>query len=268
MRIEGAWDGISSLGTKNAGRYYLANIFIVDSHNYGVAMSEAMDFSIMDNIEVWITGRVTRGHVKNSGTGILIHGVDGLRASNLAVFQASKAVVVTSQPEGYPHHKAWVSFSNLHIDKSSQGLVVEGDNPTGLGNMVTLASAQFQCNGQSLVVQGSGSTVRVSAARFKSNGQAAVDILGSNTVTIVGSGFHRVFPEKPEVPALKIGGTRSQKVLVTGCDMEVSDDKAIMCDGIESSSSTTCAGASVMLHANFISKHQSASRVDGDTAVV
>merc|ERR1711971_361172 len=107
------------------------------------------------------------------------------------------------------------------------------------------------------VVQGTGNSVRASASRFKSNGDAAVDIRGSNTVTITGSGLHRVFPQKKHVPALSIkGGGHSQRVLVTGCDMEVSYDTAILCDDVESSNKTRCAGGSVMLMANFISKNQ------------
>merc|ERR1712196_143168 len=38
MRIKNAWDAVSSIGCQNAGRYYIANLFIVNAYNYGVAM--------------------------------------------------------------------------------------------------------------------------------------------------------------------------------------------------------------------------------------
>jgi hypothetical protein len=198
MRIRSAWDAVSSVGTPNAGRYYLANIFIVDAHNYGVAMSQAKDFSSMDNIEVWNTvqGKQHQGY----GTGFLIHGVDGLRASNLATFGTRVGVHVSSNIEGV-QHKAWVSLSNIHTDRTHQSIVVDGS-----GNDISLVGVQAQSNGESLVVNGSNHQVRVSASRLKSNGAAAVDISGANVVTLSGSGLWRVFSRIPRKPALALSG--------------------------------------------------------------
>lgn len=44
---------LAATGTDNAGRFSIANVFIIDCHHYGVAMAAAFDFSTIDNVEVW-----------------------------------------------------------------------------------------------------------------------------------------------------------------------------------------------------------------------
>ena len=88
-------------------------------------------------------------------------------------------------------------------------------------------------------------------------GDAAVKINGSNVVTIAGSGFSRVFPSLPGPPALWIGKNNTQTVLVTGCDLESSDQVAIECAGEkiapdENGNNIVCAGKSAMLSSNFV----------------
>eukprot|EP01045_Picozoa_sp_COSAG04_P005318 COSAG04_NODE_245_length_18929_cov_6.708391_4_plen_3740_part_00 len=262
MRISSAWDAISSLGNQNCGRYYVANIFIVDAHHYGVAMGASFDFSTMDNVEVWNPNSVL---AFANGTGVLINGVDGLRASNIAVFRAATGVQVTDRVEGMPVHNAWVSFSNVLTDFCKVGMVINGSN------VVQLSSGSFQSHETSLNIVGRGGTVRVAASRFKSNGDSAVRISASSIVTIAGSGMHRVFPSIPNVPALRIEapaaddakcnsdseqtGCQESTVLISGCDMEASDKVVIDCAGegvSKNAAPQMCANDSVMLTGNFL----------------
>jgi hypothetical protein len=247
MRISGAWDAVSSLDNPNTARYYLANLFIVDCHHYGVAMGASFDFSTMDGVEVWAPTSLPMFH---NGTGILIMGVDGLRASNLAVFRAAIGVSLQSQLPGMKPHGVWGAFANVNTDFCVQGMVINGSNT------VQLSSGDFQSHETSLNIQGSGGTVRIAGSRFKSNGDAAVKINGSNVVTIDGNGFSRVFPSLPGPPALWIGKNETQTVLVTGCDMESSDQVAIECAGEkitpDENNNIVCAGKSAMLSSNFI----------------
>ena len=182
MRISGAWDAVSSLDNPNAGRYYLANLFIVDCHHYGVAMvpfglfisvicnrewrtlplcsffgcilirngrnmalqGASFDFSTMDGIEVWAPTSLPMFH---NGTGILIMGVDGLRASNLAVFRAAIGVSLQSQLPGMKPHGVWGAFANVNTDFCVQGMVINGSNT------VQLSSGDFQSHETSLNIQ-------------------------------------------------------------------------------------------------------------------
>jgi hypothetical protein len=70
MRISNAWDAVSSLGNTNCGRYYVANLFIVDAHHYGLAMGASFDFSTIDQVEVWNPNSLW---AFNNGTGVLIN---------------------------------------------------------------------------------------------------------------------------------------------------------------------------------------------------
>ena len=70
MRISSAWDAVSSLGNTNCGRYYVANLFIVDAHHYGLAMGASFDFSTIDQVEVWNPNSLW---AFNNGTGVLIN---------------------------------------------------------------------------------------------------------------------------------------------------------------------------------------------------
>lgn len=277
MRISSAWDAVSSLGNPNCGRYYVADIFIVDAHHHGVAMGASFDFSTLDNIEVWNPNSLW---AFNNGTGVLINGVDGVRASNIAVFRASVGLMVTDKVEGMAKHSAWVTFSNILTDYCIQGMVINGSNT------VSLSSGSFQSHETSLSVIGSGGTVRVAASRFKSNGNNAVHINASSIVTISGSGMHRVFPSIKQVPTLKIepvppsaqcnsaagsdGGCQSQTILVTGCDIESSDATVVSCAGKQLSDNSAapilCADETVMLSANFLRPYRNDSLSVGSDA--
>ena len=70
MRISSAWDGVSSLGNANCGRYYVANLFIVDAHHNALAMGASFDFSTIDQVEVWNPNSLW---AFNNGTGVLIN---------------------------------------------------------------------------------------------------------------------------------------------------------------------------------------------------
>ena len=83
MRISSAWDAVSSLGNSNCGRYYVANLFIVDAHHYGLAMGASFDFSTIDQVEVWNPNSLFAFH---NGTGVLINvRCDQLHAASLSL---------------------------------------------------------------------------------------------------------------------------------------------------------------------------------------
>ena len=189
-----------------------------------------------------------------------------MRASNIAVFRASVGVMVTDQVAGMPKRAAWVTFSNVLTDFCVQGMVINGSNT------VSLSSGSFQSHEKSLYVEGSGGTVRVAASRFKSNGNRAVHINASSMVTIAGSGIKRVFPSIKGVPSLSIegvrsseqctssdtsvGGCQSQTIVITGCDMESSDDTVVDCAGKAIADNAVgailCANDTAMLSGNFL----------------
>jgi len=234
MRISGAWDAVSSLGTGNAGRFYIANIFINDCHHYGMALGEAYDLSVLDNVEVWAPTSVS---FFESGVGLLLYGIDGLRASNLGIFRAATAIQVVDQVPGQRKHPMWVTFSNVITDYCKQAMVINGSNT------VSLTSGSFQSHENSLRVSGDGTT-RIGASRFKSNGDVAVIIEGNGTFTMAGSGITRNFPPVKDVPALRIGGDVRQMTLITGCDISCSDPTAVQVD--------PGASESVQMQANFV----------------
>ena len=185
-----------------------------------------------------------------------------MRASNIAVFRASVGVMVTDQVESMPKHSAWVTFSNVLTDYCVQGMVINGSNT------VSLSSGSFQSHEKSLYVEGAGGTIRVAASRFKSNGDHAVHINASSVVTIVGSGIKRVFPSIKSVPSLKIeslsesahcnaeNGCQSQTILISGCDMESSDDTVVDCAGKliadNRGGAIMCANDTAMISGNFL----------------
>eukprot|EP00658_Telonema_sp_P-2_P077610 TRINITY_DN7057_c0_g1_i8.p1 TRINITY_DN7057_c0_g1~~TRINITY_DN7057_c0_g1_i8.p1 ORF type:complete len:215 (+),score=37.32 TRINITY_DN7057_c0_g1_i8:91-735(+) len=196
-----------------------------------------------------------------NGTGILIHGVDGVRASNLAVFRASVGISLQSNLPGAPAHGVWGTFTNLITDYCVTGMLVNGSNT------VQLNSGSFQSHESSLDVRGDGGSLRIAGSRFKSNGDAAVQITGSNIVTISGSGISRVFESVSSVPALRIGSDPEQAVTVTGCDVEASDPVVVECGGLGVSPTIqplVCANGTVMLASNFVRVSRSGARVRAD----
>jgi hypothetical protein len=84
VKMQGPWIGISSIGNANAGRFYIADVFIVDAHSVGIAMGASFDFSWLVNVEVWAP---TSANAFINGTGILLNGIDGVMATNIGVFR-------------------------------------------------------------------------------------------------------------------------------------------------------------------------------------
>eukprot|EP00820_Chromera_velia_P024554 Cvel_33124.t2-p1 / transcript=Cvel_33124.t2 / gene=Cvel_33124 / organism=Chromera_velia_CCMP2878 / gene_product=hypothetical protein / transcript_product=hypothetical protein / location=Cvel_scaffold5300:4534-5277(+) / protein_length=248 / sequence_SO=supercontig / SO=protein_coding / is_pseudo=false len=210
-------------------------------------MGASLDYSTMDNIEVWAPNSEL---FFANGTGILISGVDGLRASNVAVFRAAVGIEVVSEISGKPEHPSWVSFSNILTDFCSRGLVISGSS-----NTVQLSAGSFQNHQTSLDIFGIGHSVRVSGSRFKSNGDVAVRIQGPNAVTMSGSGIERVFSAVKGVPAVSIGTDEGQTVMISGCDMKASAAVAVDCAGTPMNSNVQpveCAGGSVIMGPNHM----------------
>lgn len=223
VKIEGPWVGVSSLGTQNAGRFYLQNIFVVDAHGMGVAMGAAFDFSWMTNIEVWAPNSAS---AFANGTGILLNGIDGLEASGLGVFRYARAIHIVDQVPPNPVHGVWGTLSNVVTDFSVEGVVVTG------GNTVTLSSCSMHSHETSLHVSGgvggAGPQLRVSACDINSNGSPPliVDAPGEAVVTVSGSGINRIFSSVDNV-AVWLGGNMTNTITVTGCDIATSSGDAV-----------------------------------------
>lgn len=234
VKMQGPWIGVSSIGTANAGRFMISDVFIVDAHAQCIAMGAAFDFSWLTNVECWAPTSVS---AFQNGTGILLNGIDGLMASNVGVFRYSKALHFVSTLPGLPPHNVWASLTNVITDFCVNGLVTTGYHD------ITVTSSSFHSHETSVLItgdptagpdtgNGGGAHIRITGCDISSNGAPAmvVESAGETVVTVSGSSVNRIFPAVDDY-ALTVSGNNTQVVTITGCDIGSNSAKVVNVDG-------------------------------------
>ena len=183
LRIQYAYDGISTAPNARPGRARLSDIFMVRPVHEGLYLSGSLDVAQVRNIEVWCNGKMASGAAFRFGRN------DDCQASDLFAFNCEIGFDFETDPRAIEDAGGvfFGSLTNCSTDACATGFRVRGDHKFNLTNSNMLNHRA------SLDVDGAGASVCMANCYLQSNGAPNIVLTRAADFAVNNCTFTRSF---------------------------------------------------------------------------